>query len=64
MKAMIWIGCVVLFAVVRTFIEDAGAELGAAPTVILVAAALVLVNVLNRKLQDKADERREAKTRK
>lgn len=64
MKTMIWLGCVFLFAVAKTFIEDSGVNLGAIPTVLLVLGALLLANVLNSTLQGKVDEKREAKTRK
>lgn len=69
MKALIWVGCIGIFAVVEVVSALRGYELGVTPTILLAAASFLLARVLSacydeRQKQKRKKERRAADQRK
>lgn len=65
MKALIWIGCLGVFAAVEGVSALLGYELGVTPTILLAAASFLLARVLSlrydeRQKQKRTEERRKA----
>ena len=62
MKALIWIGCIGLFAAVEIVTALTGRELGVMPTILLAAASFLLARVLSLRY-DEAQKRKRAEER-
>ena len=58
MKALIWIGCLGVFAAVEGISVLLGYELGVAPTILLAAACFLLARVLSLRLDERQKQQR------
>ena len=63
MKALIWIGCIGIFAAVEIVTILMGRELGVTPTILLAAASFLLARVMSLRY-DEAQKRKRAEERK
>ena len=53
MKVLIWVGCIIVLAVIQTIIRSMGITLGAIPTVILYGAGCWIASTLCKKYDEK-----------